>query len=309
MSVWHTPQAARRTSTSPARGSARSTSAIFSGWPNSSSTAARIFTAALLSVGRRWPPQPYSSPSRAAAEPGRRRPRRGAAGRRRTSASRRGVARRRPPGRPGAGSRMRARQPGGAGGRGGRGGLCPGRRRDGAGAGSLTASASVCGAPAATRRRGGGGAGCAGGGSPRPRRAEPRARRPSAGHGRGAPMAAGGAGGPPTETDVAARCLGVVAGRAGCGWSADGAPSAVDAATGVHARRPRRDRRSVDAWRVAPAARWLCSTAAHAAGAERGRGDQRGADLGGGQAPVRQRRRSGRPAPPLESPAQQRRPG
>ena len=44
MSVWQTPQASRRTSTSPARGSARSTSVTFSGWANCSSTAARIFT-------------------------------------------------------------------------------------------------------------------------------------------------------------------------------------------------------------------------------------------------------------------------
>src|SRR3954453_11092975 len=41
-SVWHTPQATSRTSTSPARGSARSTSWTTSGAPNSSSTAARI---------------------------------------------------------------------------------------------------------------------------------------------------------------------------------------------------------------------------------------------------------------------------
>src|SRR4029077_12962539 len=42
MSVWQTPQATRRTSTSPAFGSARSTSWTSSGRPNSSSTAARI---------------------------------------------------------------------------------------------------------------------------------------------------------------------------------------------------------------------------------------------------------------------------
>ncbi len=46
-SVWQTPQASRRTSTSPARGSASSTSVTFSGAANSSSTAARIFTALL----------------------------------------------------------------------------------------------------------------------------------------------------------------------------------------------------------------------------------------------------------------------
>src|SRR3954454_20699827 len=43
MSVWQTPQAASRTSASPAFGSARSTSWTASGAPNSSSTAARIF--------------------------------------------------------------------------------------------------------------------------------------------------------------------------------------------------------------------------------------------------------------------------
>src|SRR3954469_7695906 len=42
MSVWQTPQASRRTSTSPARGSSRSTSCTASGAPNSPSTAARI---------------------------------------------------------------------------------------------------------------------------------------------------------------------------------------------------------------------------------------------------------------------------
>src|SRR3954468_22671016 len=42
MSVWQTPVATRRTSTSPAFGSARSTSWTTSGAPNSSSTAARI---------------------------------------------------------------------------------------------------------------------------------------------------------------------------------------------------------------------------------------------------------------------------
>ena len=42
MSVWQTPQATRRTSTSPALGSARSISCTTSGFPNSSSTAARI---------------------------------------------------------------------------------------------------------------------------------------------------------------------------------------------------------------------------------------------------------------------------
>src|SRR4051794_39164708 len=45
MSVWHTPQATSRTSTSPARGAASSTSCTTSGAPNSSRTAARIFMA------------------------------------------------------------------------------------------------------------------------------------------------------------------------------------------------------------------------------------------------------------------------
>src|SRR5579884_473078 len=51
-SVWHTPQATRRTRTSPAFGSARSISCTSSGRPNSSSTAARIFTSAVLPVSR-----------------------------------------------------------------------------------------------------------------------------------------------------------------------------------------------------------------------------------------------------------------
>src|SRR5215207_6307219 len=46
MSVWQTPQATRRTSTSPGFGSASSTSCTTSGAPNSSSTAARIFVMA-----------------------------------------------------------------------------------------------------------------------------------------------------------------------------------------------------------------------------------------------------------------------
>src|SRR6059058_5428526 len=53
MSVWHTPHATSRTSTSPARGSASSTSWTASGAPNSSSTAALIFITAILRlVGR-----------------------------------------------------------------------------------------------------------------------------------------------------------------------------------------------------------------------------------------------------------------
>src|SRR5215210_3993700 len=43
MSVWQTPHAFNRTSTSPASGPARSSSVTFSGAPNSSRTAARIF--------------------------------------------------------------------------------------------------------------------------------------------------------------------------------------------------------------------------------------------------------------------------
>jgi hypothetical protein len=46
--VWQTPQASSRTSTSPARGSARSTSWTTSGCANSSRTSARIFTAQTL---------------------------------------------------------------------------------------------------------------------------------------------------------------------------------------------------------------------------------------------------------------------
>src|SRR6185295_18257175 len=53
MSVWHTPHARRRTSTSPAPGSARSISWTESGEPNSSRTAARIFTPATLHAQRR----------------------------------------------------------------------------------------------------------------------------------------------------------------------------------------------------------------------------------------------------------------
>jgi hypothetical protein len=49
MSVWQMPQAASLTSTSPAFGSARSTSVTLSGCPNSSRTAARIRMRATLS--------------------------------------------------------------------------------------------------------------------------------------------------------------------------------------------------------------------------------------------------------------------
>src|SRR4051794_16308747 len=51
MSVWHTPQAWRRTRTSPARGPSSSTSCTASGCPNSSNTAARIRMAASAPVG------------------------------------------------------------------------------------------------------------------------------------------------------------------------------------------------------------------------------------------------------------------
>src|SRR4051812_12155255 len=50
MSVWQTPHACTRTSTSPARGSASSSSCTTRGWPNSSSTAARIRIAATYRV-------------------------------------------------------------------------------------------------------------------------------------------------------------------------------------------------------------------------------------------------------------------
>src|SRR4051812_45767007 len=48
MSVWQTPQACRRTRTSPGPGPSRSTSWMTSGWANSSRTAARIFMAPTL---------------------------------------------------------------------------------------------------------------------------------------------------------------------------------------------------------------------------------------------------------------------
>src|SRR3954454_7931867 len=50
MSVWQTPQACRRTSTSPGPGPSRSTSWTTSGWANSSRTAARIFMAPTLTA-------------------------------------------------------------------------------------------------------------------------------------------------------------------------------------------------------------------------------------------------------------------
>src|SRR4051794_30706371 len=50
MSVWQTPHASRRTSTSPAFGSARSSSWTTSGLPNFSRTAARIFMRETLSA-------------------------------------------------------------------------------------------------------------------------------------------------------------------------------------------------------------------------------------------------------------------
>src|SRR5437868_3791317 len=48
MSVWQTPQASSLTSTSPFRGSARSSSVTWSGCSNSSSTAARILTERMI---------------------------------------------------------------------------------------------------------------------------------------------------------------------------------------------------------------------------------------------------------------------
>src|ERR1044072_4681301 len=50
MSVWQTPHAFSRTSTSPALGPARSSSVTFRGCPTSSSTAARIFMTGTLQV-------------------------------------------------------------------------------------------------------------------------------------------------------------------------------------------------------------------------------------------------------------------
>src|SRR4051812_5834045 len=52
MSVWQTPQACNRTSTSPGPGPSRSTSWMTSGWANSSRTAARIFMPPTLTVAR-----------------------------------------------------------------------------------------------------------------------------------------------------------------------------------------------------------------------------------------------------------------
>src|SRR3954469_19098605 len=56
MSVWQTPQAWRRTSTSPGPGPSRSTSWTTSGWANSSRTAARIFMAPTLTPKPACPP-------------------------------------------------------------------------------------------------------------------------------------------------------------------------------------------------------------------------------------------------------------
>src|SRR5947209_2819891 len=53
MSVWQIPHASMRTSASPGPGSVSSTSVTFSGAPNSSSTAARIFTGSPPRVGGR----------------------------------------------------------------------------------------------------------------------------------------------------------------------------------------------------------------------------------------------------------------
>src|SRR3954451_1581318 len=56
MSVWQTPHATSRTSTSPALGSARSISCTFKGAPNSSRTAARVFIGrTLLTRAKRHP--------------------------------------------------------------------------------------------------------------------------------------------------------------------------------------------------------------------------------------------------------------
>src|SRR5271155_361479 len=62
MSVWHTPQATRRTSTSRGPGSASSSSCTTSGAANSSSTAARI----LIGSRRRAGPQPLLARERLA---------------------------------------------------------------------------------------------------------------------------------------------------------------------------------------------------------------------------------------------------
>src|SRR3954451_23234748 len=60
MSVWHTPQATSRTSTSPAFGSARSISCTASGAPNCSRTAALIRIARTLLPRRGEPPAPVA---------------------------------------------------------------------------------------------------------------------------------------------------------------------------------------------------------------------------------------------------------
>src|SRR3954447_24227817 len=75
-SVWQTPHATSRTSTSPARGSARSTSWIASGCPNSSSTAARIFIRWLLlsADGHGLPHEPTAAEAYAHRVVARRRP-------------------------------------------------------------------------------------------------------------------------------------------------------------------------------------------------------------------------------------------
>src|SRR3954452_13711901 len=57
MSVWQTPQASRRTRTSPVLGPSSSTCWTTSGCPNSSSTAARICMAGTLSALCRGPDQ------------------------------------------------------------------------------------------------------------------------------------------------------------------------------------------------------------------------------------------------------------
>src|SRR3954447_22119863 len=65
MSVWQTPHASRRTSTSPAFGSSSSTSCTTSGSPNASSTAALILTTTSsgISGGESTTPRAASSPA------------------------------------------------------------------------------------------------------------------------------------------------------------------------------------------------------------------------------------------------------
>src|SRR5512146_3064286 len=69
MSVWQTPHAASRTSTSPALGSARSTSWTARGRPNCSRTAARIFTRPPYRLVHALPDAPAAGEARDEVDP------------------------------------------------------------------------------------------------------------------------------------------------------------------------------------------------------------------------------------------------